>query len=197
MIASRAPRVSGESQGQVTWGIPGAWPYAYRTRSAVRDHVGLVNAVVERVTRSGVAEAVRTHGPGHQIGDPQDGLASTVIVIDVEAAPLWKQKARTRDGVDVAPVEFLLPGFHEQLPDPHSMKLEDQAGQAGCSCSLLAPLRDGGSDGDHVQAGQGGNLLHSLLPLTTGEVVPVQFVVRPPPAETLTQAEHRLPDLFA
>lgn len=29
MIASRAPRVSGESQGQVTWGIPGAWPYAY------------------------------------------------------------------------------------------------------------------------------------------------------------------------
>lgn len=29
MIASRAPRVSGESQGRVTWGIPGAWPYAY------------------------------------------------------------------------------------------------------------------------------------------------------------------------
>lgn len=47
-----------------------------------------------------------------------------------------------------------------------------------------------------MQAGQSGNLLHGLLPLTTSEVVPVQFVVRPPPAETLTQAEHRVPDLF-
>jgi hypothetical protein len=48
-----------------------------------------------------------------------------------------------------------------------------------------------------VQAVQDGNLLHRLLPLTTGEVAPMQFVVRPPPAETLTQAEYRVPDLFA
>jgi hypothetical protein len=69
---------------------------------------------------------MRTHGPSHQISDPQDGLASTVVVIDMEADPLREQKARTRDGVDVAPVEFLLPGFHKQLLDLYSMKLEDQ-----------------------------------------------------------------------
>jgi hypothetical protein len=126
MTVSRAPWVSGKSQGQVTWGIPGAWPYAWlEARSAVRDYVDLVNAIIERITRSGVAEAMRTHGPSHQIGDPQDGLVSTVVVIDMEAAPLREQKARTRDGVDVTLVEFLLPGFHKQLLDLHSVKLED------------------------------------------------------------------------
>ncbi|MGH3871810.1 MAG: hypothetical protein ACRDSR_09920 [Pseudonocardiaceae bacterium] len=102
-----------------------------------------------------------------------------------------------RDGVNVAPVEFSLSGFHEQMPDPHSVKLDDQAVQAGCPCPLLTPLRDRGFDSDHVQAGQGGNLFHSLLPLTTGEVAPVQFVACPVLAETLTQAEHRVADLFA
>ena len=92
-------------------------------------------------------------------------------MVDAELAALEKQEPRAGDSADVALVELLLAGLHEQPRDPELMQFDDKAAKAHRTGPFLAPLRHRRANGDNVETRQSGNLLDRSLLLARFQVV--------------------------
>ncbi|MFI5634710.1 hypothetical protein ACIA8E_36250 [Streptomyces sp. NPDC051664] len=73
-------------------------------------------------------------------------------MVQAEDGVLGQRVAGLLDGGDVAGVEDLVAGFHEQVLHPEPVQLADQQVQAVRAGPLLPTRPDRGADGDHVQS---------------------------------------------
>ena len=106
--------MSGEPRGQVTWGRPGAWPYACLALTT-GGHLQHVHALAQQLKLDGTALAAGPNDAGDHIGDPQQWLGGSGYVVDTETTAFWQGKAGTLDCRDISAVEVGGSGLDEKV----------------------------------------------------------------------------------
>jgi hypothetical protein len=98
---SRAPWVSGEPQGQVTWGRPGAWALRMSGALATGGHFKHVHVFAEQLKLGRTALAAGPDDAGDHIGDPQQWLGGSGYVVDTEVTAFGQGEPGALDCRDV------------------------------------------------------------------------------------------------
>lgn len=193
LVCSRTPWASGESQGRVTWGRPGARPYASpdsRLSAAVDLHD--VQLTSKHGSKATSALPIGTDCAGNDVCDPEQWVFRSWTMIHPQLRALGKIKPCVSHQLNVTAVEQVLACLYIDLCDAHRMKFEHEPSQADAARSFLTFSTDRCTNCGNVHSTDTANRVHRPELHVVAHLVPMKLVEPPTPA----QRKHAVPSLL-